>query len=347
MSGSASAAPVRFRNRAAMLGASIARLPGSRFPVKGWTQVTELIHRRVVREHGEVLHRTQYGVLMCLDLDDYVQRGIFYDAWEVHEINLLRRLLRPRDVMIDVGANVGLFSLVAARAVSESGAVHAFEPVPGNWQKLEENIRLNQISNVRVNRSALSDRAGEVTLAIDANMARTSGPNTSGFFTLSQVEKPVRQVSSPAETLDNYVSRELPGVPIRLVKIDVEGAEPRVLTGMRRTLDSHQVDFLMLEVSVYGLDRSGFRIQDVVGSLQRSGYELYRLGFGGVLTRWAYRGEPSIPRRPERQVGLITGVYQGLQDMARLFNLVAVRDDHSSVAHKPRFILPRNLSPAR
>jgi FkbM family methyltransferase len=263
---------------------------------------------------------------------------MFYDAYETHELNFMTAVVRPGDVVLDIGANIGLFTLVAARAVGPSGSVHAFEPVPGNWERLQENLQLNGFTNVRLNKSAVRDRAGTVALAIDAEMARTSGVSTSSFFTVTRLADPVREVTAPAETIDDYAARQLANRVIRLVKIDVEGSEPSVLAGMSNVLKSHGVDVLMLEVGLYGLARSGSRILDVVEPLQSAGYLLYRLGVGGLLSRWSYRGEPSIPNRAPGHVGMIHGLYQGLQDLGRLFNLVAIRNDHPAVIRRPRFI---------
>ncbi|TMB59740.1 MAG: FkbM family methyltransferase, partial [Chloroflexi bacterium] len=97
----------------------------------------------------EVVHRTGYGVTLRLDFNDYVQRGIFYGAYESQELNFTRRILRPGDVMIDVGAHVGIFSLVGARTVGSSGEVHAFEPIAFNYSRLLENVERNRLANVR------------------------------------------------------------------------------------------------------------------------------------------------------------------------------------------------------
>lgn len=320
------------------LAEGLARLPGRRAPVKGWSLVTEWLHRRIRRESVDVVHQNAYGVTLRLDLRDYTQRGMFYDAYETQELNFMTEVLRPGDVMVDIGANIGLFTLVAAKAVGQSGSVHAFEPVPGNCERLEENVRLNGFTNVRLNKSAVGDHAGTVSLAIDADMANTSGASTSSFYTVTRLADPVIELTAPLDTLDDYATRELAGRRIRLVKIDVEGSEPAVLAGMSDVLKSHRVDVLMLEVSVYGLARGGSRILEVVEPLRSAGYYLYRLGVGGLLSRWSYRGEPSIPDREGVDAGMMRGLYKGMQDLSRLFNLAAIRGDHPAVAGRPRFL---------
>ncbi len=320
------------------LAEGLARLPGRRAPVKGWSLVAEWLHRRIHRESFDVVHQSAYGVTLRIDLRDYTQRGMFYDAYETQELNFMATVLRPGDIVLDVGANVGIFTLVAAKAVGPSGSVHAFEPVPGNWERMQENVQLNGFTNVTLNRSAVRDHPGTVALGINAEMARTSGASTSGFFTVSQMVDAVIEVTAPAETIDDYASDKLAKLPIRLVKIDVEGSEPSVLAGMSSVLHAHRIDIVMIEVNLYGLARNGSRILDVVDPLRTAGYELYRYGVGGLLRPWSYRGEPSIPDRGTGGDGLIRGVYKGLQDLNRLFNLVAIPSDHPVVAGRPRFI---------
>ena len=99
------------------------------------------------------------GGRMLLDLDDYVQRKIWYRSFEPVTARALRRLLRPGDVALDVGANVGFYTLLFASRVGPSGTVHAFEPV--NGEKLEANLELSGLRNVVVSRTGqLSEWTG-------------------------------------------------------------------------------------------------------------------------------------------------------------------------------------------
>jgi len=91
--------------------------------LRGWTIVTQRLHPYIVDGMTDVVHRTREGLELHLDLDDYIQRGIFYEAWETPELAFARTILRPGDIMFDVGANVGIFSLVGAQAVGPEGQV--------------------------------------------------------------------------------------------------------------------------------------------------------------------------------------------------------------------------------
>lgn len=326
------------------LAEGLARLPGKRAPIKGWSLITEWLHHHAYKDSVDVVHQSAYGVRLHLDLRDYTQRVIFYDAYETQELKFMTAVLRPGDIVLDIGANIGLFSLVAGRAVGQSGEVHAFEPIPGNFKRLTENVDLNALQNIHMNPTAVTDRAGNVVLAIDEDMAKTSGSDSSGFFTVAKLDKPVREISAAADTIDTYVIRELDHRPIRLVKVDVEGAEPLVLRGMLHCLETHRIDVLMLEVSAYALSRGGLKIIDIVEPLKGAGYELYRIGLGGLLRRWSYAGEPPIRNRAPGSAGIVRAVLLGLQDRSRLFNLIAIRNDHPAVAGNPRVVPVAGLS---
>ena len=303
-----------------------------------------MLHKRIKPVGTAVVHESVYGVTLRLDLDDYIQRGIYYDAWETQELNFVEAILRTGDVFVDVGANVGIFTLVAARRVGPVGVVHSFEPVPANYSRLAENVSLNGFGNVRLNRAAAGSDPGELTFGLESDMELESGRAMSGFYTAGAS---LRQVTAPVVRLDDYLSAEDDDRRIRLAKVDVEGYEPKVLEGLRNSLARKRVEIIMLEVSVYALAHQGARIIDVVRPLQQSGYRLYRIGVGGLLWRWTYGGEPAIPRREVGERGLLYGIYKGLQDVGRNFNLVAVRGDHPAVARDPRMTTTSSLHASR
>jgi FkbM family methyltransferase len=320
--------------------ASLLRLVPRLFPLKGWTVVTDRLHPYIVDGTTDVVHRTPEGLEVHLDLEDYIQRGIFYDAWETPELAFARAILRPGDIMFDVGANVGIFTLVGARAVGPSGQVHAFEPVPVNFDRLSENVKRNGLANVVLNQAAAGPVDGVTQLGLEPDMERTSGKQMSGFFTVGST---LRGVTAPVVSLDGYAEAHLPGRSVRLIKIDVEGYEPEVLRGMRALLDAQRIDAVMMEVSVYSLNRLGTTVGAVADRLRQSGYDFYRLSLPGMLRRWSYAGEPTIPRRRLGKHGFLSTVLIGLQDLERHFNLVAIRAGHPAITGRPRYLRATRL----
>jgi FkbM family methyltransferase len=216
------------------------------------------------------------GSQMALDSDEYMQRRFYYHCYEAPAVRFFKRWLTAGDVVLDVGAHVGLFSLLAARLVGPHGEVHAFEPVPANFDRLEQNVELNRFANVRPNRTAVGDAEGEVSLGLrDEELV---GNSTCDYT----VGAALGSVTAPVTTLDSYLTvRATPRA--RLVKMDVEGFEYRALAGLERTLAEAPPDAIMLELNALLLHEHGSSPTRLIEQLQDHGYELHRLGHGGGL----------------------------------------------------------------
>jgi len=146
------------------------------------------------------------------------------------ELAALQRFLGPGDVLVDVGANIGLFSLKGGHLVGEAGLVLAVEPGATSLSRLSDNLALNNLPMVRIVRAALSDHEGEMAL-----FHIPLGDDPQAFSLIpggGQVPSEMVRVT----TLDTLVQTH--GLTrLDCVKIDVEGAEPMVLAGGRATLE--------------------------------------------------------------------------------------------------------------
>ena len=159
--------------------------------------------------------------------------SVYINAVEPEQALRMTRTLRPGDTFFDIGANVGYYSLLASRMVGPSGRVIAFEPLLDNLEHLSRHVRLNQLTNTDVLGVACSDSSGIVTFARGANgaLGRIAENGSGGDMLV------------PALTLDDFHART--GLVPSVMKIDVEGAELRVLTGGQALLDkSHPRIFL-------------------------------------------------------------------------------------------------------
>lgn len=146
-------------------------------------------------------------------------------TYEPEQTRLFEELLRPGHTVLDVGANVGYYTLLASVLVGDPGRVHAFEPEPRNAGFLRRHASLNRRGNVRVEQAAVSDREG--TARFDFG----SGSGTGHLADSGAIE--VRTLS-----LDDYCAQH--GLAPHAIKIDVEGAEMSVLQGARETLVRHR-----------------------------------------------------------------------------------------------------------
>lgn len=179
------------------------------------------------------------GGLIYLNLHEsaaMVQRAM--SAYEPAKHALIRRHLRPGMTFIDVGANKGDFTLLAARSAGNSGTVISIEPAPENHSILQRSIELNDYTNIRVLQVALSERDGTANLQIGS---------TSGSHTLSPEFNGLRTVAVPTRTLDGVVAEQQLG-SVDMIKIDVQGWELAVLRGAEQTLRANPGIILLLDL---------------------------------------------------------------------------------------------------
>ena len=181
--------------------------------------------------------------------------------YEPEVVRSLRRTLRPGDFCLDIGANLGYYSILMAGLVGPQGLVIAFEPFPKNFQALKQNVRLNQLTNVRLEPVAVAARNGSVSMFHDPNETVSATPS----FTSYALGEHRQQISVPSRSLDDYLS-DVKRTPA-LLKIDVEGAELEVLQGARHTLGSSR-PVLLLEIHGWGQPAS----QTVISYLDQCGY---------------------------------------------------------------------------
>ncbi len=186
-----------------------------------------------------------HRVRLKTDGYDYVTSSLYWNGlggYEPGTIRLFLRLLSRADVFIDIGANTGLYALIAA-AENSCRQVYAFEPVPRIFQALERNIRLNGFRNCQPHCLAVGDYDGEVRLFIPPGMI-PSGATTNSMSPPHKsppVAIPVAQVK-----LDTFISTR--GIDkVDLIKIDTETTEPRVLQGAISTLEKCR-PFIICEV---------------------------------------------------------------------------------------------------
>lgn len=178
------------------------------------------------------------------------------------DLDFLKGYLRPGDVCVDVGANVGLLTVAAGRYVGAGGRVYSFEPHPRVYRVLVDNVHLNGLAHVRCFNCAVAAEPGSARLTDDPRHDRNAVTDVAG------VEVAVR-------TLDDAV----PADPVALLKIDVEGYERFVLEGARETLA--RTACVYLECWNDHFRRFGYTTADVIEQLAVAGLATYRFDRGG------------------------------------------------------------------
>lgn len=187
-------------------------------------------------------------------------RGL--DGWEPETLPVFLRLVTPGSTVIDVGANTGLFSLLAARR-DPTVTVHAIEPVPRVFELLTANVALNRAENVACHRVALSDHEGTVAMYVP----REDLPIMSSM--LPGWRSGAVRVEVQAQTLDGFTGAL--DRPVDVLKVDTEGTESLVLSGGVETLGA-QRPFVICEVLAAGRTAA-----DLTALMGRVGYGMFRL----------------------------------------------------------------------
>jgi FkbM family methyltransferase len=174
--------------------------------------------------------------------------------------DFLKIILRRGMVFVDVGANIGSHVINAARIVGDTGRVFAFEPDPETYDILERNIELNQLGNVIARQTCVADDSGFVSFYKHKDSAKSS--------IVDRGEK--YSVTLPADRLDNLIPAK---TKIDILKIDVEGAEPSVLSGAKKILTEYPPSIVIIEVFDVrsGTDKS----QGIREVLESYGYTFY------------------------------------------------------------------------
>jgi FkbM family methyltransferase len=207
---------------------------------------------------------------------DIIERHILFQGYfEYKESRFIRRFLGPGQVFIDIGANIGWHSLLAAASVGRSGRVVAFEPASRAFNHLVRNIALNQFSQVEALHFGLSncEAVFEIFPCEEAN----SGANS---LYGSGAELPIEQVKVlPGD----QVLAELGISTIDLCKVDVEGAEVDVLEGLRETLGARRIRAIMIEVSQTSLARAGRSPEELISNLVAHGFQLRDVRTGHLV----------------------------------------------------------------
>jgi len=197
------------------------------------------------------------------DGDNYLTQLIVANGeYEPTETRLMKQILKPGDVFIDVGANIGWYSVHAAKIVGPNGKVVAFEPEPNNLALLHRNVQVNGLSNVIVDSRALSKEAGSFKLYLEKNNL--------GMHSLVVEHDGKQYIDVQTMRFDDYWKNQ---GEIKLVKIDTEGAEGMILEGMRDTLKSQKNLEIIMEFAPERLIKSGYDPDTLLKELYALGYK--------------------------------------------------------------------------
>ncbi len=186
---------------------------------------------------------------------------------ERFELDLWTARLQPGMVVADVGANLGLYTLLASRRVGPTGCVHSFEPDPHNFALLRRSVAANRCSNVILHQAAVADEVGTVRLHL---CEEHHGDHR--IYAAGQGERPAIEV--PVTTLDAVLGRQ---PRLDLVKMDIQGSEWRAIEGMKRLIAANPGLTMFLELWPRGLREGGGNAAAFVQRLRELGLHIQHI----------------------------------------------------------------------
>ncbi|KPI12006.1 methyltransferase FkbM family [Actinobacteria bacterium OK074] len=237
---------------------------------------------------------TRSGACFAVDTQDLIQRYLYlFGVWEPHMTAWLERRLKPGDGFVDIGANIGVFSVLAAQLVGEGGSVTAVEASPVFHETLLRQARLNGCHNIRAVNAAVADTPKKLTFVLVSS--RNMGANS------------IVPYDGPAESTFEIDALPLPDLlsadeiaNARVVKIDVEGAEGSVVRGLAPVLGKLRPDAeLTIEVTPDRMAQLGDCADELLRTMTDAGFHVYRLhnDYRPQSYPEALRNGPRVPVR--------------------------------------------------
>jgi FkbM family methyltransferase len=208
---------------------------------------------------------SSYGNMMYYDANDKIitQSLLRYGSWEGTETRKFKSILRRDMTVLDLGANIGWYTLIACRKVGEKGKVFAFEPDPTNCFLLRKNVKINNYSNVVVEQKAVLDESRRVNLFLDQD--------NRGDHRIFDSSDGRSWITVDGVSLDDYFRDERKQIDV--IKMDIQGAEMLALLGMDKLIRSNDELMIFLEFSPFLMERTGFSPEVFLSKLKSYGFK--------------------------------------------------------------------------
>lgn len=245
------------------------------FPIRGRFRLVKIVAPSLKPPPDELFQLN--GVNLKLDHDLFFHQLIYYGLYEVPLVNFLKRQLRPGDVVLDPGANIGYISAVCLGFVGPTGHVHSFEPSPTANHRIRQYNDIASHGNWSLWDSALTDHEGHEVFNDTPRVMRA------GYAALASVATPKDSMPHEVEvtTVDGFCAREGIG-HVRFLKLDVEGSELPALHGAKRMIANGAIDIIMVETNVQeGHHRK--QAQAIDDLLRAAGYASHHVLTNGTV----------------------------------------------------------------
>jgi len=208
--------------------------------------------------------------------DPVVSGALHFGVYEKAETKFFYTVCHDGMTFLDVGANIGYYTALAARAVGPNGKVIALEPDPESYQYLEQTIKANAVGNVQAFQVAASDSSATLPLFISKD---NRGDNR--LYAPAE-ERP--QIEVEARPIDELLSENNINT-VDFIKIDVQGYEPKVITGLKKTINQSKNLTILMEFWPKGITEAGGDAGEFLEDLRKLGLTLFELKSDGDLIK--------------------------------------------------------------
>ncbi len=174
----------------------------------------------------------------------------------------MKQTVKPGWTVVDIGANIGYFTLLLSRLVGPTGKVYAFEPDPDNVRVLKKNVMANNCRNVIVVQKAVSNKDGQLKLFLDEE--------NKGDHRSYDSHDGRKSITIKSTTLDTYFRKDKG--TIDFIKMDIQGSEALALLGMKKTMKRQKKLILLSEFWPFGICNSGIKPERYISLLREYGF---------------------------------------------------------------------------
>lgn len=233
--------------------------------------------QKVVNLYEEILSKMGNGIRsdfiimdgqkLFLDKEDSLMLSIKNNDHELTEIKFLKQIIKNGDTVLDLGANIGVYTLIFAKLVGKSGHVFAFEPDPTNFEILSKNVKENKHENVTLVQKAVSEKNDRIKLFV-------SKRNHASHRIFDSEEKR-NSIEVDVITLDTYFKKIKN--PINFIKMDVEGVEGATLLGASNIIKNSKDLVIMMEYFPKWIRKYGMNPEEILDSLIEKKFKLFNI----------------------------------------------------------------------
>ena len=249
--------------------------------LKVFKRLTDIIYRKCRTSRSRVVTISNFDKTISLRLDTSatIAGAIYWTGFhELRELMFLHRFLKPDMVFVDIGANLGEYTLFAAKRLTQ-GKVLAYEPANKMYRLLNENISLNQFDNIITFQIGLSNEVGTLPLYNAA-----SGNTNEGLSTLYPSDTSTSITEHISLAIFDQEFEKLKLTRLDFIKMDIEGAELSALWGSKNVLQKFK-PLVLIEINESSYRAAGYTVEDINSFFRALNYSMHLITKTGILKR--------------------------------------------------------------